>query len=122
MSLLDGSLAAVFSSALSSVYLDATLHRPTTSDDGTGGGSTTWGDEAVKAQLDRTTDAMRRSEGYVDTDQRILVLAHGVDRIDTDCEITVKGSRWGIANVEQDPCAAYYDLHGRRASTTEAGS
>jgi hypothetical protein len=111
--MLDGAVAAVFSAAFSGFYLDATLHRATFTDDGMGGGSATFGEEAVKAQLDATTQAQRAAEGYTDTDQRILVLASGVDEITTDDEITVNDKRWAIASVSRDPAGAYYDLRGR---------
>lgn len=117
MGLLDGDLAASFASVFSGFYLDATLHRVAITFSGGGGGSVDSDDagEAVKAQLTRTTQAMREREGYVDTDQRILVLANGVAPIDADCEITVDGVRWGIRSVGRDPVGAYYDLHGRKA-------
>lgn len=113
MSLLDGGIAATFSAALSGLYLDGTLHRWSTVDDGMGGGVSGFSDEAVKAQLDQTTQAQQRGEGYTDTDQRILVLAHGVDPISTDDELTVANKRWKIASVTTDPAASYYELRGR---------
>lgn len=117
MSLLGGDLAGVFSEALSGLYLDATLHRVTNTADGKGGGTTDRDDagEPVKAQLDVATEAMRSADHYRETDVRILVLAHGVDAITSDHEITVNGQRWKIASVGRDPAGAYYDLHGRRA-------
>lgn len=117
MSLLEGDLASVFSVAFAPLYLDATLYRPLAgADDGAGGGSGTGFDQGtpVKAQLDQATQAMQSAEGYVDTDQRILVLAAGVARITTDCEILVKGTRWLIASVTMDPAGSYYELRGRR--------
>lgn len=115
MALLDGDLRASFAQVFSSFYLDATLHRRTITYDSEGGGAEAEVDEAVKAQLSRTTQKMRDRDSYVDTDQRILVLAEGIDPIDTECEITVKGQRWSIAFAEQDPVGAYWDLHGRKA-------
>lgn len=115
MGLLDGDLAGIFHSAFAGVYLDATLHRRTTTPDGKGGGTVAFVDEAVKAQLDRATEAMRSSEGYQETDVRIIVLAHGIDPIDSDCQLTVSGQRWSIANVAKDPADAAYELHGRKA-------
>jgi len=113
MGLLDGGIAALFSSALAGLYLDATLHRATLADDGMGGGSASFADEAVKAQIDRTTAAQQGDDGYSDTDQRILVLAHGVAEPTTDDEITIDGLRWGIASVTRDPAGSHYDLRGR---------
>lgn len=123
VTLLSGGLASVFSSAFSGIYLDATLHRPTFTDDGVGGGTTTFSDEVIKVQPEATTQAMRDSPGYVDTDKRFLMLAFGVAEPDTDCEITLAGQRWSIANWSRDPASAYYDIHGRRAGdATNNGS
>lgn len=115
MGLLDGGVAAAFSGAFSSFYLDATVHRPTITEDGEGGGSIHYADEPVKAQLDAATEAMRSSDGYTDKDVRILVLAHGLAEIDSDCQITLKGVRYSIANPSQDPAGAYWELRGRPA-------
>jgi len=115
--LLDGGVAAAFSSAFSSFYLDGELYRPVAfADDGKGGGSGGGfgAPEAVKVQVDAATQAMRSADNYVETDQRILVLALGVDPIDTDCEIVAGGTRWGIASVARDPAGAYYELRGQR--------
>lgn len=118
MGFLDGGLAAAFSAAFSSFYLDGTLYRQISGDDGAGGGSGGGFDAgtAVKVQIDATTQAMRAAEGFVDTDQRILVLASDVDPITTDCEIVAGDTRWGIASVAQDPAGSYYELRGRRIS------
>lgn len=115
MGLLDGGMAAILDAAFSGIYLDATLHRPTLTDDGAGGGSSSFVDEPVKAQLDSTTQEMQQAIDFTDTDQRILVLAHGVDPFTTDAEITVRDIRWSIASVSQDPAAAYYELRGRKS-------
>lgn len=117
VSLLEGDLAGVFSAAFSGLYVDATLYRPNTfTDDGKGGG--TGGGflpgEAIKAQVDAATQAMRISGGFVETDRRILVLAKGVAAITTDCELFVSGKRWLVVSVDSDPAGAYYDLHVRR--------
>lgn len=115
--LLDGGLAATFAAAFGSTFLDATLYRWSTVDDGKGGGFSSFrAGTPVKAQLDQTTQAMQMADGYVDTDQRILVLASGVAPITTDDEITVGGTRWMIASVSQDPAKTYYELRGRRKS------
>jgi hypothetical protein len=125
MGLLDGDIASLFSAALSGIYLDAELHRATVgADDGAGGGDGNgFADpEDVKAQLDVATQAMRETQGYVDTDVRILVLAHGVTTPTTDDEITIRGVRYGIRNVGTDPAQSYWDLHGRLAGNAEEAS
>jgi hypothetical protein len=117
MGLLDGDLAATFAAALGPVYLDGTLYRPHEfADDGAGGGQAVgFGPgEPVKVQIDAATQAMQRADGFVDTDQRILVLAHGVAMITTDCEISAGGKRYMIESVGTDPAGSYYELRGRR--------
>lgn len=116
MGLLDGGIAAAFSAAFSSFYLDGTLYRQVGGDDGAGGGSGNGFDTGspVKVQIDAATQAMRSADNYVETDQRILVLASGLDPITTDCEIVADGTRWGIASVAQDPAGSYYELRGQR--------
>lgn len=114
MGLLDGDLAALFSQTLSPFYLDATLHRSTITQDGQGGGTRTTVNEAVKAQLEAATEAMRQAQGFTAVDVRILVLAQGVERPTTDNQITVAGVRYAILPpVGRDPAGAYWDLHGR---------
>lgn len=112
MALLDGDIASLFSSTFGTFYLDATLHRRTVTEDGQGGGTVTPSDVAVKAQLDQTTQAQRDGD-YTDKDQRIIVLASGVEPITTDDEISILGQRWKIASVTTDPAGSYYDLRGR---------
>lgn len=108
MGLLDGGVASVFSSIMGAFFLDGSLYRWSTTEDGEGGGSSSFAaPEAIKAQLDSTA---RDSD---DTRQRILVLASGVDPITPDDEIVVAGIRWAIENVTMDPASSYYELRGR---------
>jgi hypothetical protein len=112
MGLLDGGISALFGAAFGSFYLDATLHRAAITEDGEGGGVVTFTNSDVKAQLDQVTEAQRVEEGFTDSDQRIIVLAHGVAEPTTEDEITVDGIRWQIASVKRDPAGSYYDLRG----------
>lgn len=116
MGLLDGGIASLFGSVFSGLYLDATLHRAIITKDGQGGGSAAWSDEAVRAQLDSTTEAQQGAGGFLDTDQRIIVLASGLAPISPDDEITVGGIRWAIESVAADPANSYYDLRGRKSA------
>lgn len=104
-------------------YLDAELYRPATfSDDGAGGGEDgEFGDpEDVKVQPEATSQAMRDTPGYIETDRRFLMLAHGHAEPDTDCELEFEDQRWSVVNWSRDPCGAYYDLHTRRRGAAEA--
>lgn len=116
MSSLFEGVAAAFSSTFGAFYLDASLYRPAAyTDDGEGGG--TGGGfaaaEAVKVQPEATTQAMRDTPGYVDTDKRYIMLAHGVDEPNTDCELVAEGKRWSVVNWGRDPASSYYDTHCR---------
>lgn len=117
MGLLNGELAKAFAGVFSAVYLDGTLYRSGTwVDDGQGGGAGSGfsAGEAVKVQIDQVTDAMRASELYVEGDVRILMLAHGVATLDTDCEVAAGGTRYMIESIATDPAGSYYELRGRR--------
>lgn len=117
MGLLDGDLAAAFASVFGAVYLDGDLYRPVEfTDDGKGGGAGGGfsAPEPVKVQIDAATQAMRTTEGFVDGDVRILMLAHGVPAPDTDCEVGAGGGRYMVATVATDPAGSYYELRGRR--------
>jgi hypothetical protein len=118
MGFLDGGGAALFASVLASVYLDASLYRPTGAggDNGAGGGDdpALGAAEPVKVQMEAATDAMREAEGYQSTDVRFLMLAHGVTRPDSNCQLGLNGIRYGIRTpVGRDPAGAYWDIHAR---------
>jgi hypothetical protein len=118
MGLLDGGGAALMASVLGSTYLDASLYRPTGAggDNGKGGGDDpTMGDpESVKIQFEAATDAMREATGYESTDLRILMLAHGVDKPTSDCQLEHGTTRYGIRTpVGRDPAGCYWDIHAR---------
>lgn len=71
-------------------------------------------------QVDAVTEAMRRTEGFRDTDMRLLVLAHGLaEPIDTDMVIDVlegpHAGAWRVATVQRDPAGVYFECLGRRA-------
>lgn len=117
MGLLDGGIAGTFAGAFGALYLEGSLYRLVAwSDDGMGGGEGGgFADaESVKVQLDQATQAMRASEGFVEGDVRILLLAQGVATPDTDCEITAGGTRYMVETVSTDCAGSYYELRGRR--------
>lgn len=122
MSLLGGQIAAAFAGAFGAVYLDGEIFRARTfEDDGKGGPPPLDPSddgflpaEAVKVQIDQATQAMRTTEGYVDGDVRILMLAHGVAAPDTDAEVGAGGVRYMIETVGTDPAGSYFELRGRK--------
>jgi hypothetical protein len=118
MGLLDGQIGEMFAAVFGPLYLDGTLYRAVAGDDGQGGGSGNGFDNgtAVKVQIDAATQAMQQAEGFVDTDVRILILAHGVASPDTDAEVAAGGARYMVATVGTDPAGSYYELRGRKKS------
>jgi hypothetical protein len=123
MGLLDGGIAAAFAGVFGGVYLDGSLYRRSAfADDGMGGGSDqefteeavkVQIDQAVKVQIDQATQAMRASEGFVEGDVRILMLAHGVTAPDTDAEVGAGGTRYSVQSVATDAAGSYFELRGR---------
>lgn len=113
--LLDGGIASIFGKVFAGLYLPATLRRQVRTE--TEDGSVTVETElhACRAQLDAVTEAMRQAPGYVDSDQRILILSDTLDVVPTtDDAITVGGREWGIASVASDPARSYWELRGTR--------
>jgi hypothetical protein len=111
------SFAGLFGAALAGVYEDATLHRRASPSYGGGGAITTSSPTtfACKAQIQAMSERMRAAEGYADSDQRIFILASSLAVMPTsDDEITLGGTRWGIASVDQDPARSYWEVRGRR--------
>lgn len=116
-------IAAGFTAAGLGAFHDATASWPGTATHDSGGSIATPGtpvEKSCQAQVDVATEAMRASEGFVDGDVRILVLAATLDGdLDTDATITVadgphEGS-WRVASVSRDPAGVYWEARGRRA-------
>lgn len=114
MGLLDGGLQAVFAGAFGPLFLNGLLHVAETGPDGTGGTTRTFSDKPVKGMVDSYTSAYRAATGIPETDVRLIVLQHGVDgQPTTDCEVTLRGARYRIMAVDQDPAQAAWTLRGR---------
>lgn len=74
---------------------------------------------ACSLQVDSASEAMRRSEGFAEQDQRILILAAGFDgTVTSDDRVEVLegpyAGTWGIESVARDPAGAYFEVRGRR--------
>lgn len=116
MGLLDG-IAGALAAAVAPFYRDGTLYRQGTPVDD-GSGSITVPDateEPIKVQIEACTEAMRRSEGYADTDVRLIILSPCVLRPSTDDEADADGQRYALASVATDPASTYWDCRARRA-------
>lgn len=121
MGLLDGGGAALMASVFGGIYLDGSLYRPTDTPNGMGGGTTAFAGENVKLQMEAATEAMRQAQGYTAQDVRFLMLAQGVARPNTDCQMGLDGIRYAIVGpVGRDPAGAYWDIHARPIGDDDA--
>lgn len=116
MSLLDGGMAEAFGEIFGGEYIAGQL-LPVTLTKVSGGKL----EETLGALLpclyqpERTTQAMRESQGYTQLDTRFFVLQAGVTAGPLkDWELIDKnGARWAVQSVDQDPARSYWDLHTR---------
>lgn len=114
MSLIDG-IAGLFGAVFPSVMPAGTLHRSMRTDSAAGRVTLSFADEPIYVQKDRTTQAMRGAEGYVETDVALIVLASGIDRPSTQDEITAgDGVRYTIASIDIDPASSHWIIRGQR--------
>lgn len=113
MSLLDGSLRAVFGAAFAPLLLDGTLHVAAKDADGGVILPPVFFDVPVKGHRDEIGDRQRADWGAPDQAVRLIVLQAGVAAAPTlDDEITLAGGRWRISTIESEPAGAAWILTG----------
>lgn len=120
MGLLDGDIAALFGSTFGAIYPDGQLVTALTQPvyDGQGNITGYSGDDpvAIKVQRDACTYAMQQSDGYVDGDVRLIVLAQGLPSITTDHRITDHtGKEWMVQSADLDAASSHWICRGRAA-------
>jgi hypothetical protein len=116
MSLLDGSLRAVFGAAFAPLLLDGTLHVAVKDADGGMILPPVFIDVPVKGHRDEIGDRQRADWGVPDRAVRLIVLQAGVAAAPTlDDKITLAGGRWRIGTVDSDPAGAAWVLTGMPA-------
>ncbi|MBW8725444.1 MAG: hypothetical protein JF625_09860 [Inquilinus limosus] len=116
MSLLDGSLRAVFGAAFAPLLLDGTLHVAVKDADGGMILPPVFADVPVKGHRDEIGDRQRADWGIPDRAVRLIVLQAGVAAAPTlDDEITLTGGRWRISTIACDPAGAAWILTGMPA-------
>lgn len=76
--------------------------------------------EPVRVQFDAPTHAMRLTEGFQETDARLIVLAFARD-LSADARITVASGRWAgtwaLLSVVGDPAGVGWECRGRRVAS-----
>lgn len=115
-------LATGFAAQFGAPYDDATATWPGTPIKDAGGSITTAAtpiEAACKVQFDAATEAMRQTEGFLETDVRILVLAASLDAtLDTRAKIVVASGEyvgtWTLLSCTRDPAGIGYECRGRR--------
>lgn len=74
-----------------------------------------------KAQFDAPTQAMRQSEGFLETDARILVLASTLDGVlDESAKLVIasgaNSGTWALLSVTRDPAGIGYECRARKTA------
>ena len=107
MSLLDGSLSALFGAAFSSLFRDAILAKLATTDDGSGGFVTSLTTYPAKAMVEAVSDRARAASGLPDLAVTVSVLQAGLAvTLDLDDQVTVAGASYRVIKVDADPAGA----------------
>lgn len=114
-------LATGFSEAFGGPYIDATASWPGTPVYDDGGSIVTPGTPVVlpcKVQFDAATTAMRQTEGFQQTDVRILVLGASLAAaLTTEASIVVadapRAGTWSLLSAERDPAGIGWECAGR---------
>jgi hypothetical protein len=109
---LDGRLAAGFASIFGRFYTDGYLRRHVSTDNGKGGVTREFAEFPVKLQVDRAGQ-LRQSPGYEEGDARIIILAHGIDRVQADDELVEGVNVWRLSAPETDPLKSHWIARGR---------
>jgi hypothetical protein len=115
-------LATGFAEQFGAPYIEATAVWPGEAIKDAGGSITTPANpvtKACRAQFDAATQAMRASEGFLETDVRILVLAASIDgALDSNARIIVatgpNAGTWSLLTCQRDPAGIGYECRGRR--------
>jgi len=122
MGILSGDGATLFGSIFSGIYLSGRVYKQEPVYDAYGELVVTEAEYDAKLQVDAMTEAMRREAGSSEQDRRIIILSTSTNApIDTDCEILCdegpySGVRFQVASIDRDPCGAYWQIRGVRAS------
>ena len=113
-------LATGFAAQFGAPFGDATATWPGTATFDSGGSITAAGTPvslACKAQFDAPSQAMRATEGFMETDARIIVLAFSAT-LDTRARIVVatgaNAGTWELLSVVRDPAGIGYEARGRK--------
>lgn len=120
---LFANLATGFADQFGAPFIEAMATWPGTPVKDAGGSIVTPGTPVslpCKAQFDEATQAMRATEGFLETDVRILVLSATLDAtLDTKAKISVaagaNAGTWALLSCERDPAGVGYECRGRYA-------
>lgn len=107
----------LFGTVLGTIYMDASLvvfSRSGVRDPVSGEFPKQPVPNDVKVQKDECTNRQMSEAGYSAKDVRFMVLQSGVGVVpDTDAELHVKGTRYMVMSVSEDPYRVYWDLRCR---------
>lgn len=116
-------IGLAFSAAFGGIFWPSRIITDTPAEWDDGGSIITPGGivyRPCQAQVDAATLAMRQTEGFVEQDRRIIVLAATLEGlISTNDRIEILegpfAALWNIESVSRDTGAAGFELRGRQA-------
>lgn len=131
MSILDDLPAEIYAE-LAGEFYDGTLHIGKPKSDSAGGYTIQFTDRPIKCIVDSYSETYRSQNGIPDTDVSIVVLQYGVTKViygiepwgkfpwsgrtadaRLDSQISVRGVRYSIHAIDQDPARATWTIRGR---------
>lgn len=116
MGLLDGDLQSIFGGVFAPFFLDGVLHSDPKVEyaNGRPSGETTWTDTPVKGMVDNYSERYKATNGIPETDVKVIVLQAGIaTEPSLDAEISIRGTRYRIMAIGQDPAQAAWEFRGR---------
>lgn len=114
MSLLGGEFQTLFAEVFGPEMHDGFLHVVRSVPDGEGGYASTTIDTRVKGMVEAYSEGYRTRAGIPDTDVKVTVLQAGVRSApNVDSEVTMRGRRYRVMAVDQDPARVGWIMRGR---------
>jgi hypothetical protein len=115
----DGNIREIFFDMLCGIWDDGILATAAMSvtRDQNGEFPLSYTSQSVKVQRDACTQKQISQPGYTTKDVRIMVLQSGVAvPPNTDSRISHRDEMFVVMDIDEDPCAVYWDLRARLVS------
>jgi hypothetical protein len=114
MSLFNIDLPGILNTAMGDLLLDATISPSTTTPDGQGGHTLSYGTPVAAKGFTDTYSDFARLSGVPATDRKIVILAASTTIVPKHHDrVTIEGKTYDIVAVGKDPALATYELQAR---------